>query len=65
MITSIIFLIPFLTIALVPLALKTISSDDPDETGICLENLDTTPSSYAIQGSDHILPKVTVVCGKP
>lgn len=64
MITSIIFLSPFLTVAFIPLALRTISSDDLDEMRICLEDLHTTPSSCPVQGSDHILAKVTVVCGK-
>lgn len=64
MITSIVFLIPFLTVAFLPLALRTISSDDLDEMGICLEDMDATQADYPFQGSDHVFPKVMVICGR-
>ena len=47
MITSIIiFLVPFMVVAFLPLALRTISADDLDEMGICLEDLDRAISVF-------------------
>ena len=64
MITSmIIFLIPFMTVAFLPLPLKIISSNDLDEMGICLEDLDLTLLSCPAQRSEHNFSKVTTVYG--
>ena len=65
MLTSILLiLVPFLTVAFLPMALGNLfSSHELDEMGICLEDPDTSKYSCHIQGSDYILPNVMIACG--
>lgn len=64
MFTSILILIPFLTIALLPLAIRTqFSSDDLIEMGVCLEDFDTAQPNPSIDQPGCLLPHVNMICG--
>jgi hypothetical protein len=61
MFTSIILLLPFLMVTFLPLALKTISSNELEQMGIQLECAEMPRGLF--QRSNSVLPTITVVCG--
>jgi hypothetical protein len=64
MFTSILILIPFLTIALLPVAIRTrFSCDELIEMGVCLEDFEAAQPDYSIQQPDCLLPNANILCG--
>lgn len=64
MFTSILILIPFLTVALLPLAIQTrFSSDELIEMGVYLEDFETTQPESSIEQPDCLLANVNILCG--
>ncbi len=59
--STIILLIPFLTVTFLPLTLRTLSSDELDQMGVQLENAETPGDP--IQRSHCSLRTMTAVCG--
>lgn len=59
--STIILLIPFFTVAFLPLALKSFSSDELDQMGVQLEGSETP--SYPVQRTNCIVPRMKVACG--
>ena len=60
-ISTIILLIPFLTVTFLPMTLKSFSSDELDQMGVQLESSETP--SDPVQRSNCILPRMKVACG--
>lgn len=58
-ISTIILIVPFLIVTFLPLALKIFSSDELNQMGVQMEGSDLECSCE----SNHVLPKVRVVCG--
>ena len=57
-VSTLILLIPFLTVAMLPLTLKSFSSHELDQMGVRLESSETP--SVPTPGSNCILPSLTV-----
>ena len=63
MFTSLIFLLlPFLMVAFLPLTINAFSRDELDQMGVHLESSKVESACNPVQGSNHILTKVTIAC---
>lgn len=61
MFTSIIFLVPFLIVTFLPLALKSFSSDELEQMGVQLESAETPSDPF--QRSNCVIATMNVMCG--